>query len=155
MQEFCGVVINGRRLVVNSMGEVYGLKADGEIRIIENGANNKYGYNLIRCGNKMVKRHRIIAYTYLDLDLDNPKQQIDHIDGNKLNNSLDNLRVVTHQQNQWNRTKAKGYYFHKASQKWKAQITLNRKEIYLGLYKTESEARVSYLTAKLIYHKII
>ena len=103
----------------------------------------------------MILRHRIIAYTYLGLDLENQKQQIDHQDGNKLNNSLDNLRVVTHQQNQWNQNKAKGYYFNKASQKWKAQINLNNKNIYLGLFNTESEARVSYLTAKLIYHKII
>lgn len=155
MEEFCGVVINGRRLVVNRMGEVYGLKADGNMRLIENVANDKTGYSRILCGSKMTKRHRIIAYTYLGLDLENPKQQIDHIDGNKLNNSLDNLRVVTHQQNQWNQTKAKGYYFNKASQKWKAQITLNRKEIYLGYYETESEAHTAYLKAKLIYHKII
>lgn len=155
MEEFCGVVINGRRLVVNKNGDVYGLKADGEMRLIDNVANNKNRYSRIWCGNKMIFRHRIIAYTYLGLDLENQKQQIDHQDGNKLNNSLDNLRVVTHQQNQWNQTKAKGYYFNKASQKWKAQINLNNKNIYLGLFNTESEARVSYLTAKLIYHKII
>jgi len=155
MKEFCGVVINGRRLVVNKNGDVYGLKADGQMKIIDNVANNKTGYNRIGCGNKMILRHRIIAYTYLGLDLENQKQQIDHQDGNKLNNSLDNLRVVTQQQNQWNQTKAKGYYFNKASQKWKAQINLNNKNIYLGLFNTESEARVSYLTAKLIYHKII
>lgn len=148
-----GVFINGRRLIVNRIGEVYGIKADGEMRIIENVANDKYGYNRIRCCDKMIKRHRIIAYTYLGLDLDNPKQQIDHIDGNPLNNSLDNLRVVTHQQNQWNRTKAKGYY--KQAEKWRAEIRLNNKNIYLGLYKTESEAHTAYLKAKLIYHKII
>lgn len=149
------VVINGRRLVVNKNGDVYGMKSNGNIRIIPNVANDKTGYSRIRCGNKITKRHRIIAYTYLGLDLEKPKQQIDHIDGNKLNNSLDNLRVVTHQQNQWNQTKAKGYYFNKPSKKWKAQIRLNSKNIHLGLYETESEARVSYLTAKLIYHKII
>jgi len=155
MEEFCGVVINGRRLIVNKSGVVYGLKADGEMRLIENMATNKRGYNCISCGGKMIKRHRIIAYTYLGLDLENLKQQIDHQDGNTLNNSIDNLRIVTHQQNQWNRTKAKGYYFHKLSEKWLAQINLNNKKIHLGLYETESEARVSYLTAKLIYHKII
>jgi hypothetical protein len=155
MEEFCGVVINGRWLVVNKMGEVYGLKANGEMKIIENVSNDNTGYNRIRCGNKMTKRHRIIAYIYLGLDLENPKQQIDHIDGNKLNNSLDNLRIVTHQQNQWNRTKAKGYYFDKQAKKWRAEIRLNNKKIHLGYYNTESEARVSYLTAKLIYHKII
>ncbi len=155
MEEMSGVVINGRRLIVNKSGVVYGLKSNGEMRLIENVASEKKRYNNIRCRGKMIKRHRIIAYTYLGLDLDNSKQQVDHQDGNTLNNSLDNLRVVTHQQNQWNRTTAKGYYFHKPSQKWLAKIRLNNKNIYLGLYETESEARVSYLTAKLIYHKII
>jgi len=150
-----GVVINGRRLVVNMLGEVYGLKANCEMRLIENVANDTYGYNCIQCGGKTFKRHRIIAYTYLGLDLENSKQQIDHIDGNKLNNSLDNLRVVTHQQNQWNHTKAKGYYFNKASKKWHAQIKLNNKNIHLGYYNSESESHTAYLKAKLIYHKII
>lgn len=150
-----GVVINGRRLIVNKSGEVYGLKSNGDMKIIPNVANDKYGYNCIGCRGKMIKRHRIISYTYLDLDLESPKQQIDHINGDRLNNSLDNLRIVTHQQNQWNQTKAKGYSFHKPSQKWLAKIVLNNKKIHLGLYETESEARVSYLTAKLIYHKII
>ena len=50
MEEFCGVVINGRRLVVNKNGDVYGLKADGQMKIIDNVANNKTGYNRIGCG---------------------------------------------------------------------------------------------------------
>lgn len=150
----CGVVVNGRRLIVSKNGEVYGLKADGEMRLIEN-VDNEYGYNVIKCGGKKIYRHRIISYTYLGLDLKNTKQQVDHIDGNKLNNSIDNLRVVNHQQNHFNRTTAKGYCWNKRNNKWKSYINLNGKTIYLGYYDTESKARTAYITAKLIYHKII
>jgi hypothetical protein len=108
---------------------------------------------VIQCKKKLF-RHRLIGYTYLGLDIENPKQCIDHIDGNTLNNSKKNLRIVTHQQNNFNRVRAKGYTKH-SKNSWKAKITLNSKDIYLGSYATESEAHTVFLKAKLIYHKII
>jgi len=81
-------------------------------------------------------------------------EEIDHINGVRIDNRLCNLRPVTRQQNQWNRNTAKGYYFHKTNKKYHAQIYLNTKRIYLGLYSTEQEARAAYLEAKEKYHKI-
>ena len=75
-------------------------------------------------------------------------EQIDHINGVTGDNRICNLRNVTCQQNHWNRTKAKGYVWDKNANKWKAQITLNKKVIHLGLYITEQEARQAYLNAK-------
>jgi hypothetical protein len=80
--------------------------------------------------------------------------QIDHIDGNRSNNFLSNLRLVTHQQNQWNRTAAKGYYWNKQHKKWMARISLNGKEKFLGYFDSEAEAHQAYLDAKKIYHII-
>jgi hypothetical protein len=80
--------------------------------------------------------------------------EIDHINGIKTDNRICNLRSVTHQQNQWNRNTAKGYYFDKNANKYRAEIRLNNKNIYLGLYHSEEEARNAYLQAKEIYHKI-
>jgi hypothetical protein len=80
--------------------------------------------------------------------------QIDHIDGNRTNNFLSNLRLVSHQQNQWNRHTAKGYTWHKPAKKWMAYIILNNKKKHLGYYDTEAEARQAYLDAKKIYHVI-
>ena len=40
-------------------------------------------------------------------------EQLDHINGIKNDNRICNLRPVTHQQNQWNQTNAKGYTWHK------------------------------------------
>jgi hypothetical protein len=83
-----------------------------------------------------------------------PNNSIDHVDGNKSNNKIDNLRDVTNQQNQWNQTKAKGYYWHKSSNKFCAYIGINGKMKHLGLFQTEQEARNAYLKAKETYHII-
>ena len=95
--------------------------------------------------------HRIIAYAYLGLDIHNPKQVIDHINRDKLDNQVSNLRIVSHQENQWN-TNAKGY--HKSGNKYKAQITINKKQIYLRTYETEAEAHNAYLIGKQIHHQL-
>ena len=83
-----------------------------------------------------------------------PIHSIDHIDGDRSNNKIDNLRDVTHQQNHMNRTKAKGYYWHKKNNKFQAQIRIDGKTKFLGFFHTEQEARNAYLKAKEIYHVI-
>jgi len=97
------------------------------------------------------KRHHIRMHREIINTPDG--METDHIDRNGLNNQRSNLRVVTNQQNQFNRN-PKGYYFHKPTQKFQAQIWLNGKNIYLGLFETALEAQASYLKAKKIYHVI-
>jgi len=97
--------------------------------------------------------HRLVAFCFLGLDIENPKQVIDHQDRDKSNNFVSNLRIVTSQQNQFNRN-ARGYYWNKQMKKWKAQIKLNRKNIYLGLFEKEEDAKKAYEDAKPIHHII-
>ena len=78
---------------------------------------------------------------------------IDHINKNSLDNRIENLRVLTHQQNEFN-TNAKGYCWANNASKWKAAIMVNNKTIYLGLFTEEADARQAYLTAKEKYHKM-
>jgi len=78
---------------------------------------------------------------------------IDHINNNSIDNRIENLRILTHQQNQFN-TNAKGYTWDKQTNKWRAGITLNGKQINLGRFKEESDARNAYLEAKEKYHII-
>ena len=101
---------------------------------------------------KRYKVHRIIAMVYLGLDIDNPNQIIDHIDNNRKNNIINNLRIVNHQENCFNRITTKGYRFRNG--KYHAQIKLNYKKIHLGSFDTEQEARNAYLEAKEKYHII-
>ena len=72
---------------------------------------------------------------------------VDHIDGNTMNNRKHNLREVTHQQNNMNKTnkgqgnnKRKGVSYRKDRGKWRAYITVDNKQINLGMYDTEEEA---------------
>ena len=148
------IEIQGSKIVVFQSGEMWRFNKNF-IRWtkIENTANTSKGYNTIKLGEKMYKRHRIIGMVFLGLDIDDPTKQIDHIDGNRLNNSLVNLRIVNNQQNCFNR-KSKGYCWHKSRNKWQVRIQLNGKMICLGYFDNESDARSAYLSAKLIYHQI-
>ncbi len=79
--------------------------------------------------------------------------QIDHRDGNGLNNTRDNLRHVTVRQNQQNRRNINkssiypGVCRIKNSGKWCATICINGKNKRLGNYNTEREAFNAYLKA--------
>jgi len=64
---------------------------------------------------------------------------IDHIDHCKTDNRKHNLRHCTRSQNLMNR-KSKGYFWDKRRNKWLAQIKINNKNIYLGLFKIKQEA---------------
>jgi hypothetical protein len=83
--------------------------------------------------------------------LEYPKFVIDHINGDKTDNSISNLRKVTQSQNQWNIHKdVKGYS--QAGNKYVSRIRVNGKNIKLGRFDTEKEAKQAYLDAKEKYH---
>jgi hypothetical protein len=145
------VTVNSQVLMVYRCGDVFRLMKNGDWRLVKNTAYSQ-GYNQVGCNGKLYLRHRIIAYAYLNLDIDNTSKPIDHINGNKLCNSVNNLRIVTTEENQHNRLNTKGYSWDKSKSKWKPQIMVNKKRIHIGNYDTEEEARAAYLAAKLIYH---
>jgi hypothetical protein len=76
-----------------------------------------------------------------------PTHEIDHIDGNGLNNKIENLRDVPGLQNMKNLTKRKdnssgttGVYWHKGASKWLVQAQVNGRYIYGGLHSSLEEA---------------
>ncbi len=112
------------------------------------------GYRRVKINYKNYPYHRLVYFLHNndwdihDTCLDN---SIDHIDRNPLNNNIENLRVVTNQQNSFNRD-VKGYYFHKARGKYHAQIKVDGKKKHLGYFVTEDDAHNAYLIAKEKYH---
>lgn len=92
--------------------------------------------------------HQLIYYVATCRVVD----EIDHINGDRYDNRRDNLREVTRQENNQNRTKAKGYTWLKNSNKWQAQIKVDSISINLKSWNTEQEAHKAYLDAKKKYH---
>ena len=118
------------------------------------GGLHKSGYRQIKLNNKQYPAHRLVwvyHHGYIDT-----QYQIDHIDGNKDNNAIDNLRLVTARENCYNRSKlkAKGYSWDKNNKRWHASIAIENALKYLGQFKYKTDARLAYVTAASQYHNI-
>ena len=89
-----------------------------------------------------------------------PAKHVDHVNGVRDDNRLVNLREATDSENGQNRQKAQannrsrllGVYWNKRNERWVAQIALNGKLRYLGLFDTAEDAHAAYLTSKKKLH---
>lgn len=113
------------------------------------------GYIYATFFNKKIKGHRIVFMLHHGFL---PKM-IDHIDGNKTNNRIENLRACSYSQNQYNKTASKnntsgvkGVSFHKATGKFQAAIKLSGKQRHLGLFDTIESATIARIAAANQHH---
>lgn len=79
---------------------------------------------------------------------------VDHLNHNGLDNRRANIHAVTHQQNLFNWPQAKGVSWRSDRQKYRAYITLNQRQIFLGYFTLLEEAQAARAAAKEKYHKI-
>ena len=113
------------------------------------GCLDNTGYLKIGINYKRYLNHRL-AWLYIHGEF--PKGQIDHINGIKTDNRIENLRVVTSRQNSQNQKCHReghlvGATYLKKSKKWRAQIYINGKVNILGSFETQQEAHEVYLKA--------
>ncbi len=111
------------------------------------GTVNDRGYVFVRIDGRSIRAHRL-AWFFVHRRW--PKNSIDHIDGDKANNRLANLREATSTENARNKP-CLGYSVVK-NKFYMAQIKVNHRNHYLGLFKTAAEARAAYEAAALKYH---
>ncbi len=97
---------------------------------------------------------RRAIYLHRILGPEGAEDQLDHADGDGLNNRRCNLRPATHAQNQWNKgvTKRnkvgmKGVSWHPINQKWRARIRVNGRNTHLGFFDTPEEAHEAHRNA--------
>lgn len=97
--------------------------------------------------NKRIFMHRVITECPQGM-------QVDHIDGNGLNNTRANLRNATQSQNNANSRKPKsnksgfkGVHLHTQRKRWVAMIKINKKARYLGIFDTPELAHQAYCLA--------
>lgn len=105
--------------------------------------------------NKSLYAHRI-AYFLIKNEM--PLGEIDHIDGNGMNNKWSNIRVVTHsgnaknqKKNERNKSGVTGVHWDSVNNKWYAQITVDNKPVFLGRHKEKRLAELSRIKAEKKY----
>ena len=112
------------------------------------GTENNKGYLRIAINKKKYLAHRL-AWLYVYGKM--PAEDIDHINGLTHINCIKNLRECTDAENQWNAGIArnntsgfKGVSWNKNVGKWRAQICIANKELYLGAFETAELASAAY-----------
>lgn len=100
---------------------------------------------------KLGRMHRFLLNAPAD-------KVVDHINQNKLDNRISNLRLCSRAENgrncdipKNNTSGIKGVWYDKRQNRWCAELMYNRKKIYLGSYKTKEEAGLARLTGEVEY----
>ena len=114
------------------------------------------GYVSIHLNKKIYRAHRL-AWLYCFEEW--PENYIDHINGIRHDNRLDNLREATYIENSHNikvhkdnKVGIKGVYYNKLNNNYRAQIRYNGKTLSLGSFKTVEEAAAAYNAKAIELH---
>lgn len=136
-------------LFTRTRGGIMGHSSDAPV-----GWTERTGYKrMVINGKRYYQHHLAWLYVYgVKPDL------IDHIDGNPSNNAINNLRPASHAENMQNISRVnkasplRGATFDKRRGVWRAQIGINGRNVFIGDFKTATEAHLAYKEAKSKLH---
>lgn len=119
-------------------------------------AIGNHRYRVGRVNYKELLAHRVVwAIHYGEW----PEDQIDHVDNDRLNNRIGNLREATSFENMRNRgaqnnnsSGHKGVHWNSGAKAFCAQICFEGRRVYLGLFSTAEDAHAAYCEAAKKYH---
>ena len=150
-----------QNLTYNEQTGVFTWKSSPALRVQANAVAGRIsgsGYVQIPYKRKYFVAHRL-AWLLKKGTL--PIGQIDHINGIRDDNRIENLRDVSQSMNQQNSklrsdnaSGKKGVSWHKATSKWMASICVNNKRKHLGVFDCLDEAANAYMLAAKDFHQI-
>ena len=100
------------------------------------------------------KVHQLLAISFLNHIPDKHNIVVDHINGDKQDNRLQNIRLISHRENTSSyyrgiktRSEYTGVSWSNISNKWRAQIRIDKKQTHLGFFENELDAHHAYQNA--------
>jgi hypothetical protein len=137
---------------VSTLGNVKGVKR-GRLRVP---VISNYGYLRLNLSINNIKKihsiHQLVAVAFLNHTPNGNTLVVDHINNIKTDNRLSNLQIITNRQNVSKDMKNKtsiytGVSIYKKTNRWKAQIVVNRVKKHLGYFTNEIDASNAYQKA--------
>ncbi|HAK35511.1 MAG TPA: HNH endonuclease [Pantoea sp.] len=124
--------------------------ANGKVSEWFKGSKRSNGYRAVVVAGKSMLAHRVAYAIFFGIY---PDGLIDHINGDRSDNRIGNLRVVDHAENMKNRKvelkekkKFKGCYFDRHKKKWRAAARINSKIYRIGDFDDQTSAHEAYLS---------
>jgi hypothetical protein len=134
-------------------GNLYWLKSGKKAGCFKRGD----GYGCIRVNKKLILLHRAI-WIYHNGEIPEG-MDIDHVDGDRANNRIENIRLASRSQNLMNKgarrdNKAgvKHVRWNEPTKSWRVKMNIGGKHLHLGLFKTLEEATAVACAAREKYH---
>lgn len=156
---FQGVDMKRKPIDVEELKRVFRINDKGKLEKLYYGkwkeipvvSNHNHGYCRVRFLDRITWYHVVLWILYTGKDIP-PNMVIDHINGNKLDNRIENLRMVNQRVNMQNTCKHRkgkvvGCSYHKCTKKYIVQIQIKSINIYLGAYSSLELAQKAYQLA--------
>lgn len=137
---------------------VWAVSAPGIAKGAKAGSLTKHGYWVVKLGRVSHRAHRLAWFLHYG---EWPVGEVDHINGNRLDNSIANLRVVNRAGNSQNQRRAHfdnrscgllGVTWNKQHKRWQAKLQANKKRYHVGYFDSAEAAHRAYMATKERLH---